>query len=64
VVKADMQMAHDQGSNPGAVYWMDVSELLAITFKKKLKVKVTEWGTPKKIFKKNNKKSTTERKEH
>jgi hypothetical protein len=33
-------MAHDQdvvGSNPGAVYWMDVSELLAITLKKNLK---------------------------
>ncbi len=31
------QMAHDQevmGSNPGAVYWMDVSDLLAITLKK------------------------------
>ncbi len=31
------QMAHDQevvGSNPGTVYWMDVSDLLAITLKK------------------------------
>jgi hypothetical protein len=30
-------MAHDQevvGSNPGTVYWMDVSNLLAITLKK------------------------------
>jgi hypothetical protein len=30
-------MAHDQeimGSNPGTVYWMDVSDLLAITLKK------------------------------
>ncbi len=29
-------MAHDQevvGSIPGTVYWMDVSDLLAITFK-------------------------------
>jgi hypothetical protein len=31
------QKAHDQevvGSNPGIVYWMDVSDLLAITLKK------------------------------
>jgi hypothetical protein len=30
-------MAHDQevvGSNPGIVYWMDASDLLAITLKK------------------------------
>jgi hypothetical protein len=30
-------MAHDQevvGSNPGTIYWMDVSNLLAITLKK------------------------------
>jgi hypothetical protein len=30
-------MAHDQGvvgSNPGTAYWMDVSDLLAITIKK------------------------------
>ncbi len=32
---------------------MDVSDLLAITLKKKLKIKVAKWGTPKKIFKKN-----------
>jgi hypothetical protein len=46
-------MAHDQevvGSNPGTVYWMDVSELLAITLKEKSKIKVTKWGTPKNIF--------------
>jgi hypothetical protein len=32
-----MQMADNQevmGSNPGTVYWMDVSDLLAITIKK------------------------------
>jgi hypothetical protein len=32
-------MAHDQevvGSNPGTIYWMDVSDLLAITLKEKL----------------------------
>ena len=47
-------MAHDQevmGSNPGTVYWLDVSNLLAITLKK-LKTKVAKWGTSKKIFKK------------
>jgi hypothetical protein len=37
-------MAHDQevvGSNPSTVYWMDVSNLLAITLKiEKLKIKV------------------------
>jgi hypothetical protein len=47
-------VAHDQevmGSNPGTVYWLDVSNLLAITLKK-LKTKVAKWGTSKKIFKK------------
>jgi hypothetical protein len=37
-------MAHDQevvGSNPSTVYWMDVSNFLAITLKiEKLKIKV------------------------
>ncbi len=50
------QITHDQevvGSNPGTVYWMDVSNLLAITLKKTItytkikKIKVAEWGTPK-----------------
>jgi hypothetical protein len=34
------QIAHDRevvGSNPGTVYWMDVSNLLAITLKKNWK---------------------------
>jgi hypothetical protein len=47
-------MAHDQevmGSNPGTVYWMDVNNLLAITLKEKLKIKVAKWGKPKKYFK-------------
>jgi hypothetical protein len=47
-------MAHDQevvGTNPGTVCRMDVSNLLAITLKKKLKIKVAKWGTPKKFFK-------------
>jgi hypothetical protein len=36
------------GSNP-AVYWMDVSDLLAITIKEKLKIKIAKWGTPQNI---------------
>jgi hypothetical protein len=39
-------MAH----HPGSVYWMDVSNLLAITLKEKLKIKVAKQGTPKKIY--------------
>jgi hypothetical protein len=49
-------MAHDQevvGSNPKTVYWMDVSDLLAITLKKNRKIKVAKWCTPKKYLKKN-----------
>jgi hypothetical protein len=45
-------MAHDQevvGSNPGYVYCMDVSNMLAITIKK-IEIKVAKWGTPKKYF--------------
>jgi hypothetical protein len=41
-------MAHDQevvDSDPGVVYWMDVNNLLAITLKKYLKIKVAKWGT-------------------
>ncbi len=43
-------MAHDQddmGSNPGTVYWMNISNFLAITLKETLKIKVAKWGTPK-----------------
>jgi hypothetical protein len=29
---------------------MDISNLLAITFKEKLKIKVAKWGKPKNIF--------------
>jgi hypothetical protein len=46
-------MAHGQevlGSNPDTVNWMDVSNLLAITLKGKLKIKVAKWGTPKKYI--------------
>ena len=33
------------------VYWMDVSNLLAIKLgKEKLKIKGAKWGTPKNIF--------------
>jgi hypothetical protein len=45
----DIQRTHDQevvGSNPGTVYWMDVSD--AITYMKITKIKVAKWGTPKK----------------
>jgi hypothetical protein len=48
VVKADDQEV--LGSNPGTVYWMDVSYLLAITLNKKIKIRVAKWGTPKKYF--------------
>jgi len=40
------------GSNPSTVYSMDVSNLLAITLKKKLKIKIAKWGTPKKYLRK------------
>jgi hypothetical protein len=48
-------MAHDQGvmgSNPGIIYWIDVSGLLAITLKEKLQNKCSKMGHTKKIFKK------------
>jgi hypothetical protein len=37
------------GSNLDTVYWMGVSNLPAITLKEKLKIKVAERGTAKKI---------------
>jgi hypothetical protein len=43
-------MAHEQevvGSNPGTVYWMDVSDASYYINTKKTKIKVAEWGTPK-----------------
>jgi hypothetical protein len=49
-------MAHDQevvGSNPGTVYWMDVSDDASYYIKEKLKIKVAKWGIPKKYLKKN-----------
>jgi hypothetical protein len=45
-------MAHDQevmGSNLGTVYWMDVSDLLAITLKRKAENKGSQMGHTKKI---------------
>jgi hypothetical protein len=45
-------MAHDQeimGSNPGTVYWMDVSNASYYIIEK-LKIKVAKWGTPKNFF--------------
>jgi hypothetical protein len=47
-------MTHDQevvGSNPGTLYWMDLS-VASYYIKEKLKIKVAKWGTPKKYFKK------------
>jgi hypothetical protein len=44
-------MAHDQevvGSNPGTIYWMDVSKDASYYTKRKLKIRVAKWGTPKK----------------
>jgi hypothetical protein len=38
---------------------MDLSDLLAITLKEKLKINVAKWGTPKKILKKKKKKYNT-----
>jgi hypothetical protein len=43
-------MAYDQevmGSNPGIVYWMDVSDD-ASCYITKSKINVAAWGTPKK----------------
>jgi hypothetical protein len=45
-------MAHDQvvvGSNPGTVYCMDVSDLLANTLKK-IENKGSQMGHTKKVF--------------
>jgi hypothetical protein len=47
-------MAHDQevvGSNPSTIYWLDVSDLLAITLKKKVEIKSSQMGHIKKKFK-------------
>ena len=48
------QTAYDQevmGSNPGTVYWMDVSDA-SYYIQENTKIKVAEWGTPKKFRKK------------
>jgi hypothetical protein len=47
-------MTHDQevvGSNPDSIYWMDVSDLLAITLRK-IENKGSQMGQTKKIFNK------------
>jgi hypothetical protein len=39
-------MAHDQevvGSNPGTIYWMNVSYYVL----NKMEIKVAKWGTPR-----------------
>jgi hypothetical protein len=39
--------------NPGTVYWMDVSDASYYMKHTKItKIKVAEWGTPKKYFRK------------
>jgi hypothetical protein len=46
-------MVHDQevvGSNLGTVYWMDVSDLLAITLKRKIENKGSQMGHTLKIY--------------
>ncbi len=51
-------MAHDQevvSSNPGTVYWMDVSDA-SYYIQENTKIKVAKWGTPKKYNKKKKKK--------
>jgi hypothetical protein len=52
------QTAHDQevvGSNPGTIYWMDVSNVSYYIKNPKItKIKVAEWGTLK-LFNKNKK---------
>jgi hypothetical protein len=50
-------MAHDQevvGSNPGTVYCIldGCKQIASYYIKKKLKIKVAKWGTPKKKKKK------------
>jgi hypothetical protein len=47
-------MAHDRevvGSNTVTIYWMDVSNLLAIILKKKIENEGSQMGHTKKIFK-------------
>jgi hypothetical protein len=44
-------MVHDQeivGSNPGTIYWMDVSDDASYYIKEKFEIKVAKWGTSKK----------------
>jgi hypothetical protein len=48
------------GSNPSTVCWMDVSDLLAIIFKRNCK-KGSQKGHTKKIFKNKELSSTTQR---
>jgi hypothetical protein len=40
------------GSNPGTVYWMDLSDDATIITLKKIKNKVSQMGHTKKIFQK------------
>ncbi len=43
-------MAHDQevvGSNPGTIYWMEVSDDASCYIKENWKIKEAKWGTSK-----------------
>ncbi len=51
MVKAEDSWSRGCGFKPGTVYWMDVSDALAITYTKIMKIKVAKWGTPKKYLK-------------
>ncbi len=39
------------GSNPGTVYWMDLSDAASHYIKENLKIKVAKWSTPNVFFK-------------
>jgi hypothetical protein len=48
-------VAHDQevvGSNPGTVYWMDVSNYASYSIKRKIENKGSQMGHTKRISKK------------
>ena len=52
MVKADISWSWVR--TPAPTYWMDESDVAAITLKEKItkctEIKVAKWGTPKKIF--------------
>ena len=52
MVKADISWSWVR--TPAPTYWMDESDVAAITLKEKItkctEIKVAKWGTPKKYF--------------